>query len=102
MSEPYCGQDHEHQAFVAFDICGCVGGISVLTHFEADAYVFAGKEVKAGLRVELLPVETVRTMQWTCADHPKKGPPWWRSNGGRAKDRPASWPQPKQEMLVMP
>jgi len=81
----WCGIDHEHDAIVAFEPgCGCVAALSVLTHSEADAYKTAAREAKAGMRVETMKVEAARAMPWTCPEHPK-GPPWWKSNGGKGK-----------------
>ena len=85
----YCGVAHIHHAIVALEPCGCIAGMSVLDHHEASAYKFAADEAKAGLLVETWTVERVRTAPFHCADHPK-GPPWWKSNGGKGK-RPAEY-----------
>jgi len=87
----YCGQDHEHEALIAVEpSCGCVAALTVLTHEEPEAYKFAARESKVGLRIDRLPVEVVRAMPWVCDEHAAtKGPPWWKSKGGKGK-RPTS------------
>lgn len=90
----YCGVHTEHHAIVAIDVCGCIGGISVIEHHEPEAYQFASREAKAGLRVETWTVEVVRSARMTCAEHPDYGPPWWESNhvkGTRRIKRPTNW-----------
>lgn len=89
MTVLYCGIDHDHEALIGVEPCGCVAAASVLTHHEADAYKDAARDAKQGLRVERVSTEHVRTMSWSCPDHPH-GPPWWKSNGGKGK-RPATY-----------
>jgi hypothetical protein len=88
-----CGEHTEHEAIVAIDVCGCIAGMSVLSHHEPDAYRFAAVEAKAGLRVETWTVTRLRAARMCCPDHPK-GPPWWESNGGKGK-RPGRY-EPQQ------
>lgn len=88
----YCGIAHIHDAIVAIEPCGCIAGISVLSHHEESAYKFAAQEVKAGLTIETWTVERVRKAPFTCDDHPD-GPPWWKSNGGKGKRPPDYQPQ---------
>ncbi len=72
------------RALAAYDPCGCCAVISVLDGYEADAYAMAGREAKAGRRIENVDVAEWKRHPLFCADHPK-GPPWWKSNGGNGR-----------------
>lgn len=90
----YCGEHTEHRAFVAIDVCGCIGGMSVIEHHEANAYSFAAAETRDGFRVETWSIARLREAEMTCPDHPD-GPPWWQSRhvkGQRRVKRPTEWP----------
>lgn len=91
----YCGTHTAHQAIVAIDICGCIGGMSVIEHREPEAYRFAASEAKSGFRIETWTVARVRTAPLRCPDHQEDGPPWWEYNhvkGTRHVQRPETWP----------
>lgn len=81
--------DAKHLCLVAFDVCGCLSGVVVLTSYESAAYKDAAEWTKRGDRVEQMTVAAFRPIPLHCPDHPS-GPPWWKSHGGNGK-RPAEY-----------
>lgn len=91
MSRQWCGQDHEHRCIVATEPCGCIAAVALITHEEAEAYKSAAAWAKRGHRITEMSTDEFRAgPPWHCPEHPK-GPPWWKSNGGRGK-RPTAAP----------
>jgi hypothetical protein len=80
-----------HMALIAVEPCGCTAMAFVLGYgHDDDAYREAAREAKRGLRIEHVEVDKWKAAnRWHCADHPK-GPPWWKSNGGKGR-RPAEY-----------
>jgi len=56
--------------FVVWKPCGCVAVLIAMAPETARDYARETiRAQRAGLRTEFLPVETVRTMPWKCAEH---------------------------------
>jgi hypothetical protein len=73
----------------AVEVCGCTAWVSVLGYgHDDDAYREAAREVKRGCEIRHMLVDEWKARGWHCTAHPK-GPPWWKSNGGKGK-RPAA------------
>lgn len=97
MSIPNAADPGPHMALIGVEPCGCTCFASVLGYgHDADAYKEAAKLVKDGCRIEHVEVDKWKAEnRWHCADHPK-GPPWWKSNGGKGK-RPVGY-EPQQSL----
>jgi hypothetical protein len=86
------------RSIVAYDICGCTGGIHVVQPDHPEwAWEFGAKEAKAGFRVVEMDTDEWKATPLFCDAHrATHGPPWWSANrkrGSRVR-RPESWPPP--------